>query len=381
MLMKLTLVPDATCETAWTDGSVVGYNPAFVAGLTSAERKGLLAHEVMHVAAGHVWRRGDRDVRRWNVATDYAINQILEAAGLSLPPGRLLDTTYAGLSAEAIYAALPVPPPDDAGGTSGSGGEGLPPPSAEEPGEGKCAPSNDPGGSGEVRDPPEGPLAQAPNDAPATETAWQDATLQAAMQAARAGQLPAGLERLVRAIRQPPCRNLLAALAEFAALAAREDYSWRAPNRRFAPLGLYLPSLHSEATPPILAAVDTSGSISAELLAEYVSALQVVLDELRPETLILYACDAAIQAEREYSPGDTLSGEREDFPGGGGTDFRPVFAKIAEEHVSVSCAVYLTDLDGRFPAEAPDYPVLWVVRDPHGARPRAPWGETLYLDF
>jgi len=61
-------------------------------------------------------------------------------------------------------------------------------------------------------------------------------------------------------------------------------------------------------------------------------------------------------------------------PGGGGTDFRPVFEHTAKLDPPPKCLVYLTDLDGHFPAEAPDYPVVWVTWDQDA---KAPFGETI----
>ena len=75
--LALSLPPkeDTTCDTAWTDGRSLGYNPAFVESLTHAELTGLIAHEVMHCAMGHPWRRDARDPKQFNVACDLAINR------------------------------------------------------------------------------------------------------------------------------------------------------------------------------------------------------------------------------------------------------------------------------------------------------------------
>jgi predicted metal-dependent peptidase len=75
-----------------------------------------------------------------------------------------------------------------------------------------------------------------------------------------------------------------------------------------------------------------------------------------------------------------------DAKGGGGTDFRPVFDIIedprkAKEHEMEEfdeppvCVVYLTDLDGSFPAEEPEYPVLWCVPPGVNASRKVPFGE------
>ena len=113
LALRLEIVEDATCDTAWVDGRSLGYNPEFVLGLTNPQVRGLICHEIMHVAMGHCWRRQGRDQKKWNVACDYAINPVVLEAGFELPEGGLWDDAYRGLSAEAIYGRLPVPPPQD----------------------------------------------------------------------------------------------------------------------------------------------------------------------------------------------------------------------------------------------------------------------------
>src|SRR5690242_20345889 len=100
LALGLELTEDATCKTAWTNGQSLGFSPAFVDTLTDDELKGLIAHEVMHCACGHPWRRDARDHTRWNEAADYAINAVLRDAGFALPSGALLDASYDGKWAE-----------------------------------------------------------------------------------------------------------------------------------------------------------------------------------------------------------------------------------------------------------------------------------------
>ena len=78
-----------------------------------------------------------------------------------------------------------------------------------------------------------------------------------------------------------------------------------------------------------------------------------------------------------------------DAKGGGGTDFRPVFDLIDNPNSQLStlnsqlsdpdeppvCVVYLTDLDGSFPAKEPEYPVLWCVPPGVNANRKIPFGE------
>ena len=93
-------------DTMATDGKRIYYNPSFVDTLTLGETKGVLCHEVMHIANAHHLRRGQRDHTRWNIACDYAINPLLLKGNIILPKDRLEDAMYDGMSAEEIYTRL-----------------------------------------------------------------------------------------------------------------------------------------------------------------------------------------------------------------------------------------------------------------------------------
>lgn len=75
------------------------------AKLDERERRFVMAHELLHVGLRHDARRQGRDPFLWNVACDYVINAWLLEMGIGdMPPvGGLHDPELKGLSAEAIY--------------------------------------------------------------------------------------------------------------------------------------------------------------------------------------------------------------------------------------------------------------------------------------
>jgi predicted metal-dependent peptidase len=210
---------------------------------------------------------------------------------------------------------------------------------------------------------------------PAGEKAsWDIAILQAAQAAQAAGQLGGGLERLLDKIRQPTIdwRTLL---RRFVQEAARSDYSWKLPNPRYCPQGLYLPALKSEQMAAIVIGLDTSGSINHAALAAFGAEIQAIVEDCVPECTFVVACDAKVQGVSEFGPGESICLEAR---GGGGTDFKPVFDWVSNEGVTPSCLIYLTDLCGEFPANEPEYPVLWVSPQREGA---APFGEIIHMEI
>ena len=110
MATRLILKEKPEIGTAATDGRHLWYAPEFIDRLDVKQVEFLLAHEVLHVAFEHMLRRGDRNPQGWNVAADYAINQILDDENIGSKPtgddAPLLDSQYRGLSAEQIYEKL-----------------------------------------------------------------------------------------------------------------------------------------------------------------------------------------------------------------------------------------------------------------------------------
>jgi hypothetical protein len=219
-----------------TDGVSLFYNPAFVDTLNAAELAGFLAHEVMHPALQHHTRRADRDVKRWNMACDYAINPLLLEAGLTLPKDVLIDHRFRGMSAERIYNLIEEQHDQD-----GSNGEGKNQDGSSSAGEGgkeagnpnaggePIAPTT-PGGVGQVLDAPE-PEGDDGDTVAEQAREWKIAVEQAENVAKLAGKLPAGITRSLKESKAAGVdwRELLhRAWSE----TIPSDYSWMPPNRR-----------------------------------------------------------------------------------------------------------------------------------------------------
>jgi predicted metal-dependent peptidase len=345
LALRLTPVVDRSVGTMATDGHRLLYHPDFVLTLSKEERVGVLVHEVMHCALAHFARRAGRDLTRWNVACDLAVNPILLDAGFQLPSGRLVpgEARFAhlppGKSAEEYYAILPVPAGPD-------GSEDPDSPINKEEA------SSDPGGCGGVIEPPDG----SPAIAREAEAVWRAAVAQAETAARGRGDLPAGLGRVVEEVIHPPAdwRTLL---RTFVSRHARHDYSWTHPNRRFVAQGLFLPGLRSEELGEVVIAVDTSGSVGPRELGLFAAEIEALLGAFDCTAAVLYH-DTQVQKVETWTATD---GPLVLTPiGGGGTDHRCVFDWVAAAAFDPAVVVCLTDLDTRFPDHPPAVPVLWA---------------------
>ena len=110
-VVETRAVPTAgVAESITVNGTILAYNPDFIAKLSPQETMAVVAHEVLHCAFKHIFRLADREPMRWNIAADLAINPLIQDQGMRLPQGALLDDKYRDMEAETIYARLPEDP-------------------------------------------------------------------------------------------------------------------------------------------------------------------------------------------------------------------------------------------------------------------------------
>lgn len=370
------------CRTTATDAQAFYFNPDFVANLSLAQTQFILAHEALHCAMGHTHRRNHRVKKRWDVACDHAVNLMLIGEGLKPPlHGILANQDYMTLSAEEIYPMILEDTPEESfdehlfddnqdQGSSSDPNEH----SDEQQGKGQGqqgqseADEQDSSGSPTPNKPQE--LSQAEREA--LNEQWKNRLAAAAQAARQAGKLSQSMLRWVDGLLAPnlPWRALL---ARYFAINQRDDYSWRRPSRREG--AAILPRLSSEGL-DVIAAIDTSGSISDDELREFISELDALKAQIRARVTLI-ACDnkLAEQGPWEFEPWDAMDLPH-DIEGGGGTDFRPVFDWVKTENLSPNLLVYFTDAEGDFPKLAPNYPVIWLVK----GKGDVPWGERVQLN-
>ncbi len=434
LVLRLPLRPDPTRETLATDGHEIRYSPSWVAETEAHLIETAMARVVMACALKHHTRRGERDSERWQMASQLVTHALIRDAGFTLPPDA---EAWDDLTVEQAYDRLPEPGDDDSGddgdvpsnaaaGTGASpaqsspdGGDddtGAPSGSAgggdrqdsssgqdgdgqvdrkphgdgdgqAEDGQGgdtqsDAPPSHDPSGTGEVMDAgargngEDDDAAETPVDAAAEEQAWDEAMHQALNIARAEGKVPGRVEETVKSAHavRLDWRTLL---RRYMTDAAKSDYSWSLPNRRFIDSGLYLPSIRSEGMETIAVIIDTSGSLPAATLAEFWSELRGAAAEIGPESVVVLQVDAAVQDAAACAP-DDLPDEIM-IKGRGGTDFRPGFEWLDEQGIQPAICLYFTDMKcSDYPEAEPPFGVLWVnYSDPPPDRNREPWGERI----
>src|SRR5260370_11240678 len=131
--LRLEWMEDVQGGLSATDGEALFINPVAFSKLAGPQQVTTLVHEVLHCASGHLWRRGNRDPQRWNMAADVAIDNIIYADRFEPGPWEanrsnwlqqngLSLQQFEGQFAEAIYELLPSMPPQMQCGCGGAAG-------------------------------------------------------------------------------------------------------------------------------------------------------------------------------------------------------------------------------------------------------------------
>jgi len=421
ILLGLELVEaDDKCETMATDGKRIYYNTKFVESIPESEVQGVLVHEGAHVIFEHMLRRGNRDHKIWNYATDYAINIWLRDNGYDLPEGGLLDAKYRGQSAELIYRTLTSSDEalqdavnelggndeedgdDDSGqgsgsgdsdesddsdqdgsGLSGSGGSGE---SGEESVTGKY--SNLPSPVGEVWDAQDedGNILDQQQMAELSTEIMQRVSMAEKMEKAMGSGSYGGFSE-VQDVNSADV-DWLELFQDLLMDTKSSDTTWNRLNRRHQWRGINLPSYDKQPEGGTLAvAIDTSGSVSQRELNVFAKEIQNIAEECGLDKVIVCYCDTIVHKNEDGEWWDIYELDHQELDlkvrGGGGTEFDPpfnLFNEYTDDTDEVIAFAYFTDGWGDVSAEVePDVPVFWMLTEKH-AYSDLKFGEQIYVD-
>jgi predicted metal-dependent peptidase len=335
---RLKLVnADEWCPTAATDGRNFYYNSRFVDSLKPKEIEFLFGHEVLHCVYDHMNRRGDRDPQLWNIADDYCVNADLKkhrvGEFITTVPC-LYEQKYEGMCAEEVYDDLyenaekinisdlidklldDHMEDDSEEGKGGSGKEG------EKSGNGRPK------------------LSQAEKDQIKDEI--KEAVLAAAAASDGAGNLPAGVKRLIQDMTAPKMnwRELLRMQLEST---IKSDYTWMRNSRRGWHMDAVMPGMQLDPMIDIAVSIDTSGSIDAKMLKDFLSEVQGIMDSFPAYRIHIVSFDTNTYNPQQFDS-DNLDSICDYEPkGGGGTDFDCVFEYFKQEEIQPKRHIMFTD--------------------------------------
>jgi len=367
---RLKLVnADEWCTTAATDGRNFYYNSRFVDMLKPKEIEFLFGHEVLHCVYDHFGRRGDRDPQLFNIANDYCVNADLKKHRI----GEFITTVpclynkeYDDMSSEEIYDLLyenaekidisdlidrmldeHLDGEDDSDGDQDRNGAGNRPKMSREERQ-------------QVRD------------------EIKEAMLSAASASDGAGNLPAGVKRILQELTAPKLnwRELLRMQLEST---IKSDYTWMRASRKGWHMDAIMPGQKPDELIDIAIAIDASGSIDARMLKDFLSEAQGIMDQFQSYRIHVITFDTRVYNPVQYNSDNLDSMLDYEVAGGGGTEFDCIFEYLKEEQIEPKRLVVFTD----------GYPygswgdehyadTVWIL---HGTTTIVPpWGQYAYYE-
>ena len=189
------------------------------------------------------------------------------------------------------------------------------------------------------------------------------------------GLLPAFAERILKELKktQTDWRTILNDFIQEEVV----DYSFTPPDRRFDDSPFFLPDFNGkeDRVEDILFMIDTSGSMSDDMIAAAYSEVKGAIDQFNGKLKgWLGFFDAAIIKPQPFSDENEFKTIKP--AGGGGTDFQIIFEYVFH-HMSdklPASIIILSDGDAPFPLEklAGGIPVLWLLNN---EEVNPPWGK------
>jgi len=289
LLTKLRTVPTYSVPTMAVDNNANIYiNPKFVIDeLSPAEVTGVLAHEVMHIATETFFRQRGRRMDLWNIATDYMMNRDILEMNMSLPKMGLLPEQQGDrwivkveglkpiditdISAEELYNIL------------------LPKQEQQEKQMQKIIDKliKEQGKLDKHLSPEEAQgieVVGVPSEDSVYKPAQQgQGDIRAAVQdaldtAKRTRGSEAGTPRSFSGDLMKPKTNWKMLLRNFIKAASTPYYDWGRPAKRAMASGYYAPKMRMEQEDiDLVIAIDTSGSISEDIIKVFVSELLSII--------------------------------------------------------------------------------------------------------
>jgi predicted metal-dependent peptidase len=330
---RLKLVnADEWCATAATDGRHFYYNSRFIKMLRPKEVEFLFGHEVLHCVYDHFGRRGERDPQIWNIANDFCVNGDLVKHNVgekitTVPC--LYDRKYDSMSSEEVYDDLMknvqkislsdlldkmidehMDGEGDGDGDGDQEGKGRPKLTAEE--------------RQQIRD------------------EIKEAMLAAAATVDGAGNLPAGVKRLIQDLTEPKMnwRELLRMQLEST---IKSDYTWMRASRKGWHMDAVMPGRNQDPMIDIAVALDASGSISESMLKDFLSEIQGIMDSFPAYKIHVITFDTEAYNPAQYDSDNLDSICDYEVKGGGGTDFDCVYNYLKENEIEPKRLVMFTD--------------------------------------
>jgi predicted metal-dependent peptidase len=380
------LAADEWLPTAAVDGRNLYYNTQFFNAMNNKEIEFVIAHEILHMVFDHLERREDRNPMLYNIAADYIVNNTLVRDRIGEKPSIVdcfQDYKYDGWTSEQVYDDLFKQAEDELEKfleEMAEKGEMLDEHLDPEGGDGK-----DDGDAGEEKDANGNSVSKkkpkySKEELKKIKDEIKENMLSAA-QSAGAGNVPAGVERMIKELTEPKM-NWRQILRQQIQSTIKSDFTMSRPNRKSWHTGAILPGMNFQDTIDICVALDMSGSIGNEQAKDFLGEIKGIMEEYQDYRIKLWCFDTSVYNEQDFSAdgGEDLL-DYEIF-GGGGTDFMANWEYMKENDIVPKKFIMFTDGYAWDSWGDPDYcDTVFVIHSHHDKNVQAPFGQTTHYDM
>jgi predicted metal-dependent peptidase len=365
------------CHTAATDGRGLYYNRHFFDQLTPKQIEFVLAHEILHNVYDHMTRREGRDPQIHNIAADYCVNGTLIREKIGDPVTQIKffhDFKYEGWSSEEVYDDIFEKYDEE---QLKQLGELLDDHVDWEKGTGN---NKGNGSNGEnKKEDKKGPPKYSKDELRKIRDEIKESMIGAA-QAAGAGNVPAGVERMIKDLTEPKM-NWREILRQQIQSAIKSDYSFMRPSRNGWHTGAILPGNDFEESIDLAVALDMSGSIGEDQARDFLSEIKGIMDEYQDYKIKVWCFDTAVYNEQDFSADNGSDIENYEIIGGGGTDFMCNWDYMKEQDYVPKKFIMFTDGYAWDSWGDPDYcDTIFVIHSNRNKDLEGPFGYTTHYE-
>jgi predicted metal-dependent peptidase len=367
---------DEWLMTAAVDGRNLYFNTQFFNAMSNKEIEFVIAHEILHMVYDHLGRREDRNPMLYNIAADYIVNNLLVRDRIGEKPKIVdcfQDFKYEGWSSEQVYDDLFEEAKKNGEEALKQLGEMLDE-HLDMEGDGD---EGDEGENGENKGKGRPKYSKAEMDQIRDEI--KEAMINAA-QSAGAGNVPAGVQRLIKDLTEPKM-NWRELLRQQIQSTIKSDYTFMRPSRKGWHTGAVLPGQNFQDTIDICVSLDMSGSIGNAQAKDFLGEIKGIMEEYQDYKIKLWCFDTSVYNEQDFSAdgGEDLL-DYEIF-GGGGTDFMVNWAYMKENDIVPKKFIMFTDGYAWDSWGDPDYcDTVFVIHSHHDKNLESPFGVSAHYE-
>ena len=333
---------DDWLPTAAVDGRNLFYNTQFFNAMDNKEIEFVVAHEVLHMVFDHLGRRDDRNPMLYNIAADYIVNNLLVRDRIGSKP-RIVDCfqdfKYEGWTSEDVYDDLFEEAKKNGEEYLKQLGEMLDEHLDSEDGDGgeENQEGTDSNGNSVSKSKPK----YSKEEMKQIKDEIKENMISAA-QTAGAGNVPAGVQRLIKELTEPKM-NWRELLRQQIQSTIKSDYTFSRPSRKGQMSGAILPGMNFQDTIDICISLDMSGSIGNAQARDFLSEIKGIMDEYKDYNIKLWCFDTKVYNEQDFSADGGEDLMDYEIMGGGGTDFDANWTYMKENDIQPKKFIMFTD--------------------------------------